>query len=120
MPNPNNCDTCTYRKDTDGGWCYMFRNEPNEVCPQHRLSARLRTPIVVIDLAKAEAIIAAFRAKYPDFHERLKELVLQHQRLSDILPTLTLPPSPQLPREDKNIRTSTKTGATWPKPKGGY
>lgn len=35
--NPNNCSTCYYKQvaeDADG-WCYMFRNEPNEVCMDH-------------------------------------------------------------------------------------
>lgn len=35
--NPNNCKTCNYKliRPTDGGWCYMFRNEPKEPCAQH-------------------------------------------------------------------------------------
>ncbi len=33
--NPNNCGTCNHAKTPDGGWCYMFRDEPKEVCYQH-------------------------------------------------------------------------------------
>ena len=36
--NANNCEECQrcrYR-DGDGGWCYMFRDRPDELpCPQH-------------------------------------------------------------------------------------
>ena len=40
MPNPNNCQTCGYKNVTvDGkpveGHCYMFSDEPDEVCMQH-------------------------------------------------------------------------------------
>jgi hypothetical protein len=36
-PNPNNCSTCKYKAMNDGepGHCYMFRDEPQEVCMQH-------------------------------------------------------------------------------------
>ena len=35
--NPNNCNTCYYKlvAEDDDGWCYMFRNEPNEVYMVH-------------------------------------------------------------------------------------
>lgn len=33
--NPNNCDTCLHKLFPDGGWCYMFRDEPRTVCMQH-------------------------------------------------------------------------------------
>lgn len=35
--NPNNCDTCDYKKMNTGqeGWCYMFKDEATEVCMQH-------------------------------------------------------------------------------------
>lgn len=33
--NPNNCDTCENRQPSDGGWCYMFRDAPVEVCRYH-------------------------------------------------------------------------------------
>jgi hypothetical protein len=33
--NPNNCNACIYKQDRDGGWCYMFRDEPNAVCAKH-------------------------------------------------------------------------------------
>lgn len=33
--NPNNCETCRHKPNGEGGWCYMFRNEPTETCMQH-------------------------------------------------------------------------------------
>ena len=39
--NPNNCETCDHKKRPDGGWCYMFRTEPTEVCRQHTGYSRL-------------------------------------------------------------------------------
>lgn len=36
MPrNPNNCSTCLHKLLPEGGWCYMFKDEPTEVCMQH-------------------------------------------------------------------------------------
>ena len=35
MNNPNNCSTCDHKKTPQGGWCYIFRNEPTEVCMKH-------------------------------------------------------------------------------------
>lgn len=35
MANPNRCETCTHKKHPDGGHCYMFRDEPTDVCMQH-------------------------------------------------------------------------------------
>ena len=35
MENPNNCETCKHKQHPDGGWCYMFRDEPTEVCMIH-------------------------------------------------------------------------------------
>lgn len=37
MTNPNNCTTCDHKKHPDGGWCYMFRDEPDSICRQHTL-----------------------------------------------------------------------------------
>jgi len=38
--NPNNCETCDYKHmqssdQDDESHCYMFRNEPTEICMQH-------------------------------------------------------------------------------------
>jgi hypothetical protein len=33
--NPNNCATCDHKLNPDGGHCYMFRDEPSDVCMQH-------------------------------------------------------------------------------------
>lgn len=38
MANPNNCQTCEYSQlngNREKGHCYMFRDEPTEVCMQH-------------------------------------------------------------------------------------
>lgn len=35
MNNPNNCSTCDYKRTPDGGWCYMFRFEPDHACALH-------------------------------------------------------------------------------------
>lgn len=35
MANPNNCATCDHKRIPDGGYCYMFRDAPTEVCAQH-------------------------------------------------------------------------------------
>lgn len=33
--NPNLCETCEHKRDPDGGWCYMFKNEPQKPCYHH-------------------------------------------------------------------------------------
>ena len=35
--NLNNCETCDYKKMNEGqdGWCYMFKDEPTELCMAH-------------------------------------------------------------------------------------
>lgn len=33
--NPNNCSTCDHKRYSDGGHCYMFREEPTSTCGQH-------------------------------------------------------------------------------------
>lgn len=33
--NPNNCASCEHKHRPDGGWCYMFREEPTEPCAKH-------------------------------------------------------------------------------------
>jgi len=45
MSNPNNCETCSHQQFPDGGHCYMFRDEPTEVCMQH--TGRRLTPLGV-------------------------------------------------------------------------
>lgn len=38
MANPNRCETCDYSKlngNREKGHCYMFRDEPTDVCHQH-------------------------------------------------------------------------------------
>jgi hypothetical protein len=47
--NPNNCAACDHKRNPDGGWCYMFRDEPKEVCMRHtarNLSPELKTVLV--------------------------------------------------------------------------
>lgn len=40
--NPNNCAGCKHKQHPDGGWCYMFRDEPTDVCMKH--TARIAAP----------------------------------------------------------------------------
>ena len=44
MSNPNNCETCEHKQRArkEDGWCYMFRDEPKEICMQH--TARFLSP----------------------------------------------------------------------------
>lgn len=38
MANPNRCEACDYSKlngNREKGHCYMFRDEPDDVCHQH-------------------------------------------------------------------------------------
>lgn len=44
--NPNNCATCRHKTHPDGGHCYMFKDEPKEICMQHTG----RTAISILEL----------------------------------------------------------------------
>lgn len=35
MSNPNDCSTCEWIADDGKGHCYMFFDEPTEICMQH-------------------------------------------------------------------------------------
>lgn len=35
MSRLSNCNTCKHKQHPDGGWCYMFRDQPNGVCAKH-------------------------------------------------------------------------------------
>lgn len=39
--NPNNCEGCTHRQNRrpEDGHCYMFKDEPDEVCMQRSVRA---------------------------------------------------------------------------------
>ena len=57
--NPNECATCDHKADPDGGWCYMFRDEPTEVCMKHtshladlRQIYRLAVKLLIDDIAE--------------------------------------------------------------------
>jgi hypothetical protein len=47
MSNPNNCQTCDYTKLNGNreGHCYMFSDEPTDVCIQH--TGRAKVPPLV-------------------------------------------------------------------------
>ena len=47
--SPNNCQTCDHKQTPDGGWCYMFKDEPTARCFQH---TGLRSPSI-LDFLKA-------------------------------------------------------------------
>ena len=78
-----------------------------------------------MDLAVAERILAAYYSKYPGLAEFHKEMAAKldynprplAERIGVLLPI----PLKAIPHEKReNVRVSTKTGATWPKPKGSY
>lgn len=53
--NPNNCKSCEHWPDPAGvGWCYMFRDEPREVCMQHT-GRKIPGIRLVFDLARKHA-----------------------------------------------------------------
>jgi hypothetical protein len=134
--NPNNCSTCLHKKDPDGGWCYMFRNEPTEVCGLHTTTYHIGE-IVKIDFETAEKVLVAFRLKHLELAEFHKVFLARidkdpnivfkpypYRRSNETLVSLmqNLGAASKLaerPKRDK-VRKSSKTGATWPKPKGGY
>lgn len=49
MGNPNNCAGCDHKRHPQGGWCYMFRDEPDRVCLCHT-AHRGMTAFEAIDL----------------------------------------------------------------------
>ena len=38
MTTSSNCSTCAHKQHPQGGWCYMFRREPEGVCARHTVS----------------------------------------------------------------------------------
>lgn len=45
--NPNNCETCDHKQiPPGGGWCYMFRDEPKDVCHQHTGRSEAATTLI--------------------------------------------------------------------------
>ena len=48
--NPNNCASCDHKRHPDGGWCYVFRDEPREVCMQHTARIAQRSPWMLMHL----------------------------------------------------------------------
>lgn len=51
MANPNNCSMCDHKKRPDGGWCYMFKNEPQATCLQHTARRGMTVAELIDDLA---------------------------------------------------------------------
>ena len=51
-PNPNNCDMCEHKQNPDGGWCYMFSDEPKEVCMQHTMRRELTPEVHLLALLR--------------------------------------------------------------------
>ena len=37
-PNDERCGKCKHKANPDGGWCYMFREQPAELCAQFKLT----------------------------------------------------------------------------------
>lgn len=68
--NPNNCDACDHKHNPDGGWCYMFRRTPTEVCMRHTdrsvkadLLAALKLYLNAVELAGWEGDLSAVKAR---------------------------------------------------------
>ena len=59
--NPNNCETCDHKKHPDGGHCYMFRTEPDEVCMIHTL----RKTVIIGRPSMLSMVLAAALADAP-------------------------------------------------------
>ena len=49
MNNPNNCAACDHKQQPQGGWCYMFRDEPTKVCLCHT-ALRGMTAMEAVDM----------------------------------------------------------------------
>ena len=39
MNNQNKRAACDHKRNPDGGWCYMFRDEPEQICGLHTIQA---------------------------------------------------------------------------------
>ena len=68
MSNQNNCETCDYKKlngNREKGHCYMFRDEPTEVCMQRtvRQVKPLRRTSTDIFERVAESVIAGYKTQ---------------------------------------------------------
>lgn len=50
MSNPNNCAACKYKQMPDGGWCYMFRHPPTDICMQHTMRNEMTVGEMLADL----------------------------------------------------------------------
>lgn len=81
--------------------------------------------IVIDTQEKAEALSEAFRKAYPQL--AAYQMIAQSQKYVGtlncnliILDELSAPKVHKLPKADKRTRSSSKTGATWPKPRGSY
>ena len=61
MTNPNNCESCDHKPHQDGGWCYMFREEPQEVCIKHSSRTTQRAPWPLMRLCGLSADNRVFR-----------------------------------------------------------
>lgn len=56
--NKANCSTCDHKKNPDGGWCYMFRQEPEFTCQIHT-NKKVRITHV-LDLAGVDEMFEQF------------------------------------------------------------
>jgi hypothetical protein len=124
VANPNPCELCKHHTHPDGGWCYLFRNEPTEWCGQFALK-----PIAIIypdlDMAECEALYHAWRLAWPKLAAEAETLAhgcsIIDMKMNEALKAFAVDaPTVRKPAERPKVRKSAKTGATWPKPKGSY
>lgn len=52
--NPNNCATCKHmiNNNDEELHCYMFKDEPTEICMQHSWRSSMMSPLRVSSTAK--------------------------------------------------------------------
>jgi hypothetical protein len=63
MSDPNSCETCEYKRiGAEGGWCYMFREQPAPLCMQHQDRRQKQVIIGHVGYAGRAALIGAVAA----------------------------------------------------------
>lgn len=66
MSNPNNCETCGHKARPEGGHCYMFRHEPEDVCMVHTARRDLYDVEKAMKRIVARPTLQAFDKEFSD------------------------------------------------------
>ena len=68
--NPNNCAACDHKRRPEGGWCYMFSDEPLATCAKHTSRPTQRAPWPLMRMCglspDSAALAAAVSTKTPN------------------------------------------------------